>query len=53
MKNPIVEIEKPMNAICCSKLALANENAVCVSMVSSSTERGADHVHGELKSQDH
>jgi hypothetical protein len=53
MKNPIVKIEKPTNAISCSKLALANEKAVCVSIVSSSAERGADHVHGELKSQDH
>jgi hypothetical protein len=34
IKNPIVKIAKPTNAMACSKLALSNENAVCASMVS-------------------
>jgi hypothetical protein len=54
MKNPIVKIEKPKNAISCSTLALASENPVSASMVSSSSAgHGADHVHDEFESQEH
>jgi hypothetical protein len=53
-KNPTVKIAKPTNAIFCCRLAWANENAVWASMMSfSSAECGADHFHGELRTQDH
>src|ERR1700679_3099451 len=54
IKNPIVKIAKPTNATSCCTLAQANENPVCVHMVwSSSAESGADHVHGDFKTQEH
>jgi hypothetical protein len=54
IKNPIVKIAKPKNATTCKVLALASENPVCASMVSSSSaSNGADHVHDELKTQKH
>jgi hypothetical protein len=54
MKNPIVKIEKATNATSCCTLARANENPVCAHMVwSSSAGSGADHVHGEFKTQEH
>jgi hypothetical protein len=54
IKNPIVNIAKPKNATSCSALALASENPVCASMVSSSSAgNGAYHVHDELKTQEH
>jgi hypothetical protein len=54
IKNPIVKIAKPKNATSCSMLALASENPVCASMVSSSSAgNGADHVHDEFKTQEH
>jgi hypothetical protein len=54
MKNPIVKMAKPMNATSCSTLALASENPVCASMVwFLSAGNGADHVHGEFKTQEH
>src|SRR5277367_3435681 len=53
-KNPIVKIAKPKNATSCSTLALASENPVSASMVSSSSAgNGADHVHDEFKAQEH
>jgi hypothetical protein len=53
-KNPIVKIAKPKNATSCSTLALASENPVSASMVSSSSAgNGADHVHDEFKTQEH
>jgi hypothetical protein len=54
MKNPTVKAAKPKNATSCSTLALASENPVSASMVlSSSAGNGADHVHDELKTQEH
>jgi hypothetical protein len=54
MKNPTAKAAKPKNATSCSTLALASENPVCASMVSSSSAgNGADHVHDELKTQEH
>src|SRR5271168_3912844 len=53
MKNPMVKAAKPKNATSCSVLALASENPVSASMVStSSAGNGADHVHDELKTQE-
>src|ERR1700733_16073019 len=54
IKNPIVNIAKPKNATSCSTLALASENPVSASMVSSSSAgNGADHIHDEFKTQEH
>jgi hypothetical protein len=54
IKNPMVKIAKPKNATSCSTLALASENPVSASMVSSSSAgNGADHVHGDFKTQEH
>src|SRR6204780_20192 len=54
MKNPMVKIAKPTNATSCCTLARANENPVCAHMVwSSSAESGAEHVHGDFKTQEH
>jgi hypothetical protein len=54
MKNPMVKAAKPKNATSCSVLALASENPVCASMVSSSSAgNGADHVHDQFKTQEH
>jgi hypothetical protein len=54
IKNPIVKIAKPTNATSCSTLPLARNNEVCASMVSSfSAGKGADHIYGDCKSQDH
>src|SRR5580658_2167715 len=54
IKKPIVKIAKPTNATSCCTLARANENPVCAHMVwSSSAGGGADHVHGEFKTQEH
>jgi hypothetical protein len=54
IKNPIVKSAKPKNATSCSVLALASENPVSASMVSSSSAgNGADHVHDEFKTQEH
>jgi hypothetical protein len=54
MKKPIVKSAKPKNATSCSVLALASENPVSASMVSSSSAgNGADHVHDEFKTQEH
>jgi hypothetical protein len=53
IKNPMVKIAKPMNATSCSTLALASENPVSASMVSSSSAgNGANHVHDEFKTQE-
>src|SRR6202167_2348191 len=54
IKNPIANIAKPTKATSCCTLARANENPVCAHMVwSSSAESGADHVHGDFKTQEH
>src|SRR6202161_524212 len=54
IKNPIAKIAKPKNATSCSTLALASENPVSASMVSSSSAGNrADHVHDEFKTQEH
>src|ERR1700722_4544433 len=54
MKNPMVKVAKPKNATSCSVPALASENPVCASMVSSSSAGNcADHVHDEFKTQKH
>jgi hypothetical protein len=54
IKNPMVKIAKPTNAISCCTLALASENPVCASIVSSpSAGSGADHIHGKFKTQEH
>jgi hypothetical protein len=54
MKNPMVKAAKPKNATSCSVLALASENPVSASMVSSSSAgNGAYHVHDEFKTQEH
>jgi hypothetical protein len=54
MKNPTVKAAKPKNATSCSVLALASENPVSASMVSSSSAgNSADHVHDEFKTQEH
>src|ERR1700733_1507916 len=54
IKTPSVNIAKPKNATSCSALALASDNPVSASMVSSSSAgNGADHVHDEFKTQEH
>src|ERR1700677_3244759 len=54
IKNPIANIAKPTKATSCCTLARANENPVCAHIVwSSSAESGADHVHGDFKTQEH
>src|SRR5580698_3387229 len=54
IKNPIVKIAKPTNAISCCTLAPASENPVCASIISSpSAGSSTDHVHGKFKTQEH